>query len=60
MIVNNQDFEQIKAELIDLYIEARKYGDAYVMNKCDYILQKLQNIENAYIRRKYALKNSIK
>ena len=60
MVIKDSDFEMVKKELITLYIAGRNNGDIYVMEECDYLLQKMQNVENDYIRRKYALKNSIK
>ena len=57
MVVNNQDFEQIKAELITLFHMARKQGDIYVMEEVDYLLQKLQSIESKNLRKKKALKS---
>lgn len=60
MIIKDADFEQLKEELITLYNVGRNYGDIYVMEECDYLLQKLQTIENDYLRRKNALRESIK
>lgn len=56
MIINNQDFEQIKSELITLFHEARKQQDFYVMEEADYLLQKLQNIEAKNLKKKNSLK----
>ena len=57
MQIPNADYEQIKAELISLYFEARKLGDIYVMEEIDYLLQKLQNIEAKNLKKKNALKS---
>lgn len=57
MQIPNTDYEQIKAELISLYFEARKLGDIYVMEEIDYLLQKLQNIEAKNLKKKNALKS---
>ena len=56
MIVSNQDFEQIKAELITLFHMARKQGDIYVMEEADYLVKKLQEIEIKNLRKKSSLK----
>ena len=56
MIISNSDFEQIKSELITLFHEARKNADFYVMEEADYLLQKLQTIENKNLRKKQSLK----
>lgn len=60
MIIKDDDFEQLKAELITLYKTGRNYGDIYVMEECDYLLQKLQTIETDYLRRRSALREAIK
>lgn len=56
MIVSNQDFEQIKAELITLFHMARKNGDIYVMEEAGYLVEKLQEIEIKNLRKKSSLK----
>lgn len=56
MNINNQDFEQIKAELITLFHMARKQGDIYVMEEAGYLVEKLQEIEIKNLRKKSALK----
>lgn len=56
MNINNQDFEQIKAELITLFHMARKQGDIYVMEEAGYLVEKLQAIEIKNLRKKAQLK----
>ena len=56
MNISNQDFEQIKAELITLFHMARKQGDTYVMEEAGYLVEKLQEIEIKNLRKKSTLK----
>lgn len=56
MVIKDEEFTQLKVELIGLYKVGRNNGDFYVMEECDYLLQKLQNIENEYLRRRNSLK----
>lgn len=60
MQIKKQDFEQIKAELITLYIIGKNYGDIYVTEECNYLLNKLQQIEVENIKLKSALERSRK
>ena len=60
MQIKKQDFEQIKAELITLYQMGRKSGDFYVSEECNYLLNKLQQIELENIKSKSALERSRK
>ena len=52
MIISNQDFNQIKAELITLFHMARKESDIYVMEEAGYLVEKLQEIELENIKKK--------
>ena len=56
MIISNQDFNQIKSELITLFHMARKQGDIYVMEEAGYLVEKLQDIEIKNLRKKSTLK----
>lgn len=56
MIISNQDFNQIKAELITLFHMARKESDIYVMEEAGYLVEKLQEIELENIKKKQTLK----
>ena len=56
MNISNQDFNQIKSELITLFHMARKEGDIYVMEEAGYLVEKLQEIEIKNLRKKSTLK----
>lgn len=56
MIVSNQDFNQIKSELITLFHMARNNGDIYVMEEAGYLVEKLQEIEIKNFHKKSSLK----
>ena len=56
MNISNQDFNQIKSELITLFHMARNQGDIYVMEEAGYLVEKLQEIEIQNIRKKSSLK----
>ena len=56
MYISQQDFEQIKSELIWLYRTARNEQDFYVAEEADFLLQKLQQIEVENIKKKSLLK----
>lgn len=56
MNISNQDFNQIKSELITLFHMARKQGDIYVMEEAGYLVEKLQEIELKNLRKKSSLK----
>lgn len=56
MNISNQDFEQIKAELITLFHMARNQGDIYAMEEAGYLVEKLQEIEIKNLRKKSVLK----
>lgn len=56
MNIKTDDFNKLKAMLVDVYFNLRESGEYLIMEKVDAILLALQNIETRDIKKRQALK----
>ena len=56
MNIKTDDFNKLKAMLVDVYFNLRESGEYLIMEKVDAILLALQNIETKDIKKRQAFK----
>ena len=56
MNIKTDDFNKLKAMLVDVYFNLRESGEYLIMEKVDNILLTLQNIEARDIKKRQAFK----